>query len=177
MKKVTLCLFAVFLTAMGPRRPILPDGGDDEVMSLYSDFKVLANDFGTTLQKESITFSFTEFFWGSSTVGLCRFYSRGPNQIELSRSNWNRGTETFKEMLLFHELGHCALGRGHFNATHSGGRPESLMNSWLFSQNFYRQHRDEYLKELFTSLSGAQRLSFGRERNYDGCTFGEDHSH
>lgn len=170
MRKTLVGLVALtLLTAMGPRRPDISESG--ETQELFSEFKQLAQAYGTFLQREDILFSFETFFWGS-TAGVCYYQSRSPNRIELSSSHWSRGSETFKEMLLFHELGHCAMGRGHNNGRYSDGRPESLMNSWLFNQQLYRTNREQYLKELFTVNPRVRSL----RGHFDpgDCTFGHD---
>ena len=60
-----------------------------------------------------------------------------------------------KEAVIFHELAHCVLGRGHKETlmqTNEGGRiPSSLMYPQFFSPHFYVANYQHYLQELFFS--------------------------
>lgn len=53
------------------------------------------------------------------------------------------------EQVVYHELGHCLLGRSHLD-TSANGRPTSVMNTHHFSNGVYNQNRLAYLNELFT---------------------------
>jgi uncharacterized lipoprotein YehR (DUF1307 family) len=67
---------------------------------------------------------------------------------------WETESELRKELLLFHELGHCALGRTeHINDTI--GKTDigaSIMNYSIDNVpiEFYEIQKEEYLDELFT---------------------------
>lgn len=50
--------------------------------------------------------------------------------------------------ILFHELGHCVLGRPHDDRMAPWG-PASLMNTFLIDANMFHNHQDYYLNELF----------------------------
>lgn len=155
--------------------PSSPPTDTTTIQPHYDRFKQLGQLYGARFIASTVTFSFTAFF--GATVGMCSFNSGGRNHVALSNSAWGSGSETFREMLLFHELGHCLLGRGHKNTTHSDGRPESLMRSSMFSQTTYNNHRDQYLKELFTaSAQVSSRLMLGLKEGEDDdggpCTFG-----
>lgn len=80
--------------------------------------------------------------------------------IELNTQLWGNYSDTEKEVLLFHELGHCILGRlspnmGHVNTINSDGMPVSIMYysitpyDNLAAQQYYVIHRLDYLYELF----------------------------
>lgn len=173
-------LFGIALTslAMGGKSPEIPNNPTGPVPDTYEQkFRELAKTYGANLVGKTITFAFKSFF--GSTIGMCRMNGSGRNSVDLSTSAWNKGSEAFREMLVFHELGHCLLGRGHKNTSHSDGRRESLMNSYIFDSRVYLAHRDEYLKELFTVVRDvAVRSLIGgieRERDqvFDGCQFGK----
>ena len=172
MRILTVSFLSLFLMAMGGKQPVPPNTPTPpppaSVDSHYTKFKNLAQQYGAIFVADSVTFSFRSFF--GSTVGMCTFSSSRRNKVELSTNAWNNGSDTFREMLLFHELGHCLLGRGHTNATHSSGRPESLMNSWLFDQRTYVANRDAYLKELYTANS-TMRTALPLATKYDDCEF------
>lgn len=166
---VLLCLLMA-TTGMAPRMPE-PENSTTEPLPYLERFKTLAKTYGATFGNKSVTFSFGALFGGA--VGVCYMNGSGRNSITFSSSAWNRGSDTFKEMLVFHELGHCLLGRGHKNTNHSDGRRESLMASMMFDQRIYLAFRDEYLKELFTANSRqVARTAVGLE-DFGPCRFGQ----
>lgn len=167
-----VALVALFLLGMAPARPQIPDAPTaplEPIEPYHQAFRTLGASFGAAFLNASVSFSLRGFF--GSTVGLCRMSSSGRNRIELSDSAWGRGSNTFREMLVFHELGHCLLGRGHKNTRHSSGRPESLMNSSLFSERTYLANRDLYLKELFTAENRRSVIMASRAETFDDCSF------
>lgn len=175
MRVLFFLLLAGNSFAMGPKRPTLPDPGTPatppaSVSPVEARFRELSQMYGSQLVTSSVSYSFRSFF--GATVGMCVFSSDGKNRVQLSSSAWDQGSDTFREMLLFHELGHCLLGRDHKNTRHSDGRPESLMSSSLFSQSVYLAHRDEYMKELFTAETTQFVRVAARAKAFEGCGFG-----
>ena len=181
MLRITLLvLLAYFSMAMGPKRPDIPseNGGGTTPSGLadpepfQTQFKELGKAYGAIFIAEKVVFSFRSFF--GSTIGMCISGSSRTNQVQYSTSAWRGGSNTFREMLSFHELGHCLLGRGHKNSNHSDGRPESVMKSSIFNEKTYLAHRDEYLKELFSAGSRARfDVSLESEpHDFGDCRFG-----
>jgi len=174
---IQIGLLSFVLLAMGGVRP-QPAPGETpatpaSIAPYETRFRTTGQTYGANFGNRTVTFGFRSFF--GSTVGMCSFSSSGRNHVDFSTSAWSRGSDTFKEMLSFHELGHCLLGRGHKNTTHSSGRPESIMNSWLFNEKTYLANRDAYLKELYTAEAdwAARAVSrVPRQIDLDDCTFG-----
>ena len=83
-------------------------------------------------------------------VGIC-YYVTG--NIEIDREYWNTHGEAAKEELIFHELGHCVLGREH-NEHMIGDCPASIMYPTL-TPGCYKKHKDYYIKELFDKFEPA----------------------
>lgn len=54
----------------------------------------------------------------------------------------------YRKSLLFHELGHCLINRGH-NDSQIGFVPISLMNPRIVNGSLVSQYWDSYLDELF----------------------------
>lgn len=79
-------------------------------------------------------------------AGECTNLSNG--DIVIDTLFWAYATVATKEQLIFHELGHCVLGREH-NAKIVNGREQSIMNPNLLLDSTYLPNRDEYIKELF----------------------------
>lgn len=76
--------------------------------------------------------------------------------INVSRTFWNSiyTTDDLREQVLFHELGHCVLGRGHNNLTGPLGiytyAQLSIMNAVSFgNQPWYHNYKKYYYDELF----------------------------
>ena len=61
-----------------------------------------------------------------------------------------------QESLLFHELGHCRLGRKHEEATFDSDKEpgikvkKSMMSHNIVTSNSYRKYKEGYWEELFT---------------------------
>ena len=72
--------------------------------------------------------------------------------ILLDSQFWRRASEMEKEFLVFHELGHCYLGRSHLDEVAQNGNCQSMMNSGMGNCriNYNSQTRNEYLDELFS---------------------------
>jgi len=71
-------------------------------------------------------------------------------EIEVSRAYWPGATEEQREILLFHELGHCILEREHGGeAGRLDDRPSSLMAKGMVQDWAWKTYRTEYLDELF----------------------------
>lgn len=69
--------------------------------------------------------------------------------VEINREMWLRLTADLRELLMFHELGHCVLRRPH-NTTLLEGIPESVMYPYLFGEYYARADLyPRYVAELF----------------------------
>lgn len=69
--------------------------------------------------------------------------------IVVNRLLWDSYNEEDREILFFHELGHCALGRSHDNRVDKYGAPMSMMHWAGVPMKRYMAHRQYYLDELF----------------------------
>lgn len=84
-------------------------------------------------------------------AGQCATYTDGSREIRINGDYWTRASLTEKEMLVFHELGHCVLGRGHDDDSDTRGFCVSIMNSGIGEcvSRYNRNNRELYLDELF----------------------------
>jgi hypothetical protein len=82
-------------------------------------------------------------------VGLCWRYedTKTGVSIEIDPDYWFSATETKKEVLIFHELGHCILGRDHEEEKLYYTVPKSLMFPYVF-ETPYMLYRSYYVDEL-----------------------------
>lgn len=83
--------------------------------------------------------------------GVCHYSSAAPNRIQIDASFFNSASDLFREFIIFHELGHCYLGRGHEEGSFDNGVCISIMRSGLGDclDRYQSQSREYYLNELF----------------------------
>lgn len=86
--------------------------------------------------------------YGSSVIGLCET-SSGLRRVTFSTTFWNSVSETQRELLAHHELGHCVLYRGHRTAVLSSGNYASLMYPIIMKSQTYLDNYAYYQDELF----------------------------
>jgi len=88
-------------------------------------------------------------------AGSCSFRSHAPNHITIDLGFWNEASDLFKEFVIFHELGHCSLFRGHREDSHANGTCVSIMRSGIedCKDNYRLATRAAYLDELFEGLN------------------------
>jgi hypothetical protein len=137
----------VLITLMGcqGRRGVV----DSAFQSHLEKFKVEAAQSGVSLNITDLNIIFVDqISEGSSGVvsGKCL-----DGTIEIVRDYWNAASESRREALLYHELGHCVLGRSH-----TGGwsdeidGPKSVMVPDADLISFYwPAHRAYYIREPF----------------------------
>lgn len=85
-------------------------------------------------------------------AGTCFYYDDPKYQraIRIERSSWDMFGADAREILIFHELGHCLKDRDHDSALLKEGCARSIMNPNIGSVlPCYREHRERYLDELF----------------------------
>ena len=71
-------------------------------------------------------------------------------RVVVDRNLWKEMDETHREVLIFHELGHCVLGRYHIDYV-DGVCPASIMHPLLpVAARCYERNRPYYIQELFT---------------------------
>lgn len=146
--KYIIILLTLFMTACGHFYPTGPSIIDPELQpyyDLYIEHKETYTGFGNSA-KVNMRFNILP----GQYIGRCWKYSNGYRLIEIDRLFWSTASEKDREVLIFHELGHCDLNRGHVE--NSIMRPYHL-NGYIFSQN-----ETLYLQELFDTL-GLQKAS------------------
>jgi hypothetical protein len=93
-----------------------------------------------------------EFSDDLDEAGVCEESPVGTAMIKINRRIWDRQPFSKKEALVFHELGHCVLGRDHRDSETivfwNIKIPSSIMASddWF---PYYGAFREYYLDELF----------------------------
>lgn len=75
-------------------------------------------------------------------IGVCTKYGGEYPEVHLDPDYWAEASDAEREMLVFHELGHCDLNRRHCEVG-------SLMAEYAFDAETYLEYREDYLDELF----------------------------
>ena len=84
-------------------------------------------------------------------LGQCSYPRAQPNRVTVDRTFWLRGSDLFREFVVFHELGHCFLFRPHLESQLSNGACTSIMRSGNGTclDNYSSRTRQFYINELF----------------------------
>lgn len=86
--------------------------------------------------------------------GLCEAPAFDTPKITIDQNTFNEKNDPWIEMIVFHELGHCVLSRGHTDATWilPNGAQEfsSVMHAGLVDIPNYLANQDHYITELFS---------------------------
>jgi hypothetical protein len=81
-------------------------------------------------------------------VGVCISYTNGHKEVQIDPDSWFNFDENYKEELIFHELGHCILGREHDTSYIDEYRvPKSIMYPYIFGYA-YNEYKSYYMDEL-----------------------------
>jgi hypothetical protein len=160
---------------------------DKEFIKYIERFKKIG---GSAAQQVRVNMTFGTLGYSdpendSNTVGLCYRLSR---LVLIDKKWWKDNDSDLKrEELIFHELGHCALGRGHTGFKPSegviryyldltaeflgiierkgylqDGCPYSYMYPYVLSENCIEKHREHYYKELFSEKNNIINEEFNK---------------
>ena len=115
------------------------------------------------------------------TIGQCIVWDNRWREIKIDPYYWNNmgeeghiEDEDAKLSLLFHELGHCRLNRGHLNTTlDDNGRQvfTSFMNYYIFFDSSYLESKAYYINELFHPAPGYPTLGQSSGESNDTSDF------
>jgi hypothetical protein len=86
-----------------------------------------------------------------NVIGQCGHTEEEPNIVIVDKFYWDDADELEREFLVFHELGHCALKRGHIDDSDLQGNCVSMMTSGTgqCNINYTAATREALLDELF----------------------------
>jgi hypothetical protein len=103
-------------------------------------------------------------------IGVCVVWNSAWREIKIDPNYWKDGAYDNDERmsLIFHELGHCVLNRGHLSSmwtyTNNQGPwsvPVSFMNPYVFFSDYppYLDLKSYYINELFHPAPGYPTLN------------------
>lgn len=146
-----LILTLLILSTIGcgeERQPIVQEV---EAIPYLKQFETDAARYGITLTTADVSVVFVgeSEMWNPATLaysqGICTVSSSGLT-IRLLKPYWNKAGIWTKRALMYHELGHCILGRRHSSSM------QSLMyTSSTAVEDFFRSNESQTLDELFNN--------------------------
>lgn len=125
---------------------------DPELWPYYAAFETEARSRGFDYDLEALNIlGDIEEIHQENVAGSCKYGSHINNEVTIDQSFWNRSSNLYKEFVVFHELGHCVLLRGHDESANNQGQCLSIMRSGTGScrDSYSHQNREAYLDELF----------------------------
>lgn len=85
-------------------------------------------------------------------VGMCYLFQfKYWRSIAISKEFWDDASDTEKELLIYHELGHCVMELEHDNTLYNIGLyniHNSIMNEYIIPEVFYINFREHYIEDL-----------------------------
>jgi len=133
---------------IAPKDPHPNIGVGPEFAPFVTEFEA---DFGRSIGNFPVTFAAQS----GNVIGVCKIWSDGYRMIEIDPEYWNNlnVSDASRKALIYHELGHCILNRGHDDSYISsptyGSIPKSIMNSYLRYELAYPSLQAYYTDELF----------------------------
>ena len=142
----------IFESVPEPEPEILEGQVDDLLLPFFEQFEIEAAARGISidLAAQGITGGIEEIR-ERFVAGTCTYGTHLPGDVVIDLGFWNNSSELAKEMVVFHELGHCYLRRGHKESAFSNGVCTSIMRSGSEGcrDNYNNQTREFYIDELF----------------------------
>lgn len=152
---VTYSIVAVFISACGSNVE-----QNSQLIPYLNQFKQYAAEQGVYVYTKELTLIIEEIDQADPSfcvLGTCRYGGAwgpaGPGdyrKITIDPMKWDIYlTPETRQVLLFHEFGHCILGREHDTTIAVHGNPKSIMYPFILSQYAYTTYFSSYISELF----------------------------
>ncbi len=165
MKKILFLLTVLFIFQNCNKNPDV--GAESGVLQIDPEFESYVQEFIEEGAKrgQDIDFSdsgliveFSDFSVGSAS-GFCYV---GEHHIVIDKTEWTALSENVRGFLLFHELGHCELNRGHTNVKFGNDVWRSIMRGgelmgaeiWI-PIPFFGFRKEYFIDELFNQSTTA----------------------
>ena len=128
-----------------------PLQSDPEFDPFLNSFDEAATERGVSIDLSSVTLYLSEELQ-TAIHGQCIQYASGKSEIRIRRQYWNSASFWEKELLVYHELGHCILQRSHDDSTDDMGHCESIMRTSASTcrLEYSAGNREIWLDELFS---------------------------
>lgn len=151
-KIVTISFLAIVgCSTVEKERSIVSASGSEEFGSYVRLFTNESESRGLSIDTTGLRIYMVEFgeaLRNQGVIGLCS--PEGDKQIiYVSQADWNSYDSLQREMLIFHEMGHCLLQEEHDQSTDAEGVPMDLMFPSNFPSSYYHLARQAYLNRMF----------------------------
>ena len=134
----SLIVLSLLLSACGKA----PEINVDPDIEIY--FQKFTQDTGKEVKDISAMFN----PMARPTIAMCIFMG-DTRRIEVDRTYWDESSDDDREQIIYHELGHCALYRGHNNALNQYKCQASIMHQYIFAESpCYKMNKLYYFQEL-----------------------------
>jgi len=125
---------------------------DERLWHLFEAFEVEAakRGFDVDLVREGIVGEI-KAIPETHVAGRCSYSQNTPGRVTIDKDFFVNSNGNFQEFIIFHELGHCFLHRGHREDANEQGVCISLMRSGLEDcrDNYNTLTKKRYIDELF----------------------------
>ncbi len=155
MKYLRLLLPLVGLMVLGCQKDsvtIAESYIEEDLVPYFERFKEEGAARGIVVDYELANISaYLENIGADNVSGQCIHSGEEAKRLVIDIEFWRQATDIRKEFVVFHELGHCFLNRGHLETELADGTCESMMHSGLSGcrNAFNNLTRSYYLDELF----------------------------
>ena len=148
----TLGLIGILISCNSETEYSMEEMVDAELVQYFDRFADEAATRGLEIDWNEEQISASILNIDDEAVGQCLTFSGDRRTINIDVDYWEKSSGLEKEFLIFHELGHCVLGRVHLDTSHSDGTCTSMMNSGESAcrKNYRTSTRKVYLDELFS---------------------------
>lgn len=127
---------------------------DEDLWIYFEEFEQQAalRDIDIDLTKLKIT-GVIENISEDGVAGTCE-YGQHIHHVTVDKEFWSKSSYLRREMVVFHELGHCVLAKDHNEDSNRENVCLSIMNSGTGDcrVDYNSQNRDYYIDELFSNL-------------------------
>ena len=123
----------------------------DEIVTYFDNFEIEAQNRQLSYDLNALKINAELTDIGLPNVIGQSIRSNNSITIRVDRSYWNGASDYNRELLIFHELGHAVLLRGHKDSSDRLNRCISIMRSASSVCNciYNKTTREAYLNELF----------------------------
>lgn len=155
-------IFFLFLTLT--KEPLLYSSGDYRVTEKPSNKRIVDKELLNYVKRfealwdRKIKFKVVLGKIENTYAGYCQIYTNKKKLVIINEALFYDYSDLQKEVLVFHEMGHCALYRHHNDKLKSFKGfselyPASIMHYRLFNDKqikVYKKYKNYYYKELFS---------------------------
>lgn len=147
LRKLTLIFLVIASISHLIQLFIIPAKINSQLEPYYRSFLTEAHTRNKGLIKHfKVTLEFAPM--DGKNLGMCRNVMGLQPLVQINPTHWQKLNHFQKEMVVYHELAHCLLLKGH--GIHGIPHNEyTLMSKRLFSETDYIMNREAYLQELF----------------------------